>query len=80
MNSFKNIFKVFYKASPYSLYVLLVLFITFMLDQLDRFALPITSIEVAQDLKYGDKSCLKLGNKSKDFVEICSSFNKNEEL
>ena len=33
-----------------------------MLNQLDRYALSITSVEIAQDLKYGDKSCQKLPN------------------
>ena len=54
--------KVFRQAKPYSLYVLLVLLLTYMLNQLDRYALSITSVEIAQDLKYGDKSCQKLPN------------------
>jgi hypothetical protein len=51
---------VFKKAKPYSLYVLIVLLLTYMLNQLDRYALSITSVEIAQELKYGDKSCQKL--------------------
>ena len=78
MSVLRSYFKIFYVAKAYSLYVLLVLFLTFMLDQLDRYALPITSIEAAQDLKYGDRSCLRLSNQSKEFAHICSAFTHNE--
>lgn len=73
MNACSAYFGVFLKAKPYSLYVLFVLFLTFMLNQLDRYALPITSIESAQALEYGSKSCLKFKNASKEASSICSS-------
>jgi hypothetical protein len=65
MNILKSYVQVFRKASPYSLYVLFILFLTFMLNQLDRYALPITNIETAQELHYGDRACLKLSNQTK---------------
>ncbi len=77
MELIKSYLRVF-KTNPYSLYVLFVLFLTFMLDQLDRYALPITSIELAQTLEYGDKSCLRLSTQPKSFTQICSKFTKNE--
>lgn len=43
-NFFTKYFGVFRNAKPYSLYVLLVLYLTYMLNQLDRYALSITSI------------------------------------
>lgn len=71
----RSYFKVFYQAKPYSLYVLFVLFLTFMLDQLDRYALPITSIQSAQELKYGEKSCIELSNnKSEEYTSICATY------
>ena len=73
MNACSTYFGVFLKAKPYSLYVLFILFLTFMLNQLDRFALPITSIESAQTLEYGSKSCLKFKNASSDDGSICQS-------
>ena len=46
------------KAPLYSLYVLGLLLITYLLNQLNRYTLPITTISVAQDLHYGDKACM----------------------
>jgi hypothetical protein len=67
-NILLNYLLVFKKASPYSLYVLIVLFFVYMLNQLDRYALSITNIETAQELHYGDRSCMK------------TKFNKNDGL
>lgn len=69
-----------FKASPYSLYVLFVLFLTFMLDQLDRYALPITSIPTAKELKYGDQSCMHLSNQSSDWAPVCATYTSNRDL
>lgn len=69
-------FSVFTQAKPYSLYVLVVLYLTYMLNQLDRYALSITSIETAQELKYGDKACFKADNVSKEASEVCSGLNE----
>lgn len=80
MNILRTYLQVFYKASPYSLYVLFILFVTFMLDQLDRYALPITCIESAQEMKFGDKSCLKLKNESKHFSQVCSGMSDDQKM
>lgn len=77
--SLRTFLKIF-TASPYSLYVLFVLFITFMLDQLDRYALPITSIPSAQELKFGDQSCMQIQNQSLDLVETCATYTKHKDL
>ena len=73
-NILLNYVAVFRKAKPYSLYVLLILLLTYMLNQLDRYALSITSIEVAQEFKYGDKSCQKLSNQPG--ADICKNLNE----
>jgi hypothetical protein len=70
--------QVFRKASPYSLYVLFVLLATYMLNQLDRYALNITNIEISQEIKYGDKGCLKQANQSKTIADECAKLNQTE--
>ena len=73
-NILLNYVEVFRKAQPYSLYVLFILLVTYMLNQLDRYALSITSVETAQDLKYGEKSCLKMPNQTNG--DICKKLNE----
>lgn len=46
------------KARPYALYVLFAMLIAYLLNQLDRYTLPITATSVGIDLRYGDKSCM----------------------
>lgn len=51
-----------------------------MIDQLDRYALPITIIETSQELEFGEKSCLSLSNNTEsDFNEVCTSFTSRNE-
>lgn len=73
MNILRTYVEVFKKASAYSLYVLLIMLLTYMLNQLDRYALSITSIETAQALHYGDMACMKLANVSKDEGLVCKN-------
>ncbi|XP_077986710.1 MFS-type efflux pump MSMEG_3705-like [Glandiceps talaboti] len=58
----------------YAVYVLILLLIAYLLNQLDRYALAIVTQPMAQDIHYGDQSCLK--NNSVPDVE-CIDF-KNE--
>jgi len=76
----KNYFGVFVKANPYSLYVLSILLLTFMLNQLDRFVLPITAVESSQDLKFGTQGCLSLKNASKSDGALCGKARSNQTL
>eukprot|EP00118_Oscarella_pearsei_P019960 m.214851 g.214851 ORF g.214851 m.214851 type:complete len:553 (+) comp39821_c0_seq1:96-1754(+) len=55
-------FKLFRQARVLSIYVLLILLVVYLLNQLDRYTLPIVAKPVAQDLKYGDQKCM--GNSS----------------
>lgn len=75
---FVNYFGVFLKAKPYSLYVLVVLYLTYMLNQLDRYALSITSVETAQELKYGNRACFKNSTASKSDSDVCTWKNVTE--
>jgi hypothetical protein len=45
--------------TPYKLYVLLLLLVTYLLNQLDRYMLAITSKSMAQEIHFGDKACMK---------------------
>lgn len=42
---------------PYSIYVLVVLMVVYLLNQLDRFVLGIAGRSLSRDLKFGDRSC-----------------------
>ncbi|XP_060069712.1 protein spinster homolog 1-like isoform X2 [Ylistrum balloti] len=53
--------------TPYKVFVLVLLLLAFLLNQLDRFMLAITNKSIAQDIQYGDKGCM-----------INSSFTKAE--
>ncbi len=48
---------LFRSARPYSLYVLLILMVVYLLNQLDRFVLGIAGRNLSRDLKFGDLSC-----------------------
>lgn len=77
MGILTNYLNVFKQAKPYSLYVLFLLLVVYMHNQLDRYALSITSIEIAQELKYGDKSCMKLdASVSTADAKKCSNLNE----
>ncbi|XP_041370209.1 MFS-type efflux pump MSMEG_3705-like isoform X2 [Gigantopelta aegis] len=43
---------------PYNMYVLFLLLITYLLNQLDRYMLAITSKSMAQDVHFGDQACM----------------------
>lgn len=69
-------------ASMYSLYVLGVLLMASLINQLDRYTLPIVTSTVGYDLKYGDLVCMKSRqtpsevfheyNISSDVIGICT--------
>ena len=46
------------QAGAYPLYVLLLLLLTYLLNQLDRYMLAIVTKPMAQEIGYGDKVCM----------------------
>jgi hypothetical protein len=61
------------RADKYSLYVLACLLAAYLLNQLDRYALAVTSMPMAQDIHFGDKGCVT--NKSVSFsgqTKLCN--------
>lgn len=54
---FYGLYKLITKAGPYPLLVLLLLLLAYLHNQLVRYTLPVTAVEVAGDLHYGNKSC-----------------------
>ena len=74
--------KLFQGSSVYSLYVLFVLLMAYLLNQLDRYTLPIVTTHSGYDLNYGDIVCMtntqvsaetfEMYNVSDDVKNICS--------
>nr|XP_054770059.1 protein spinster homolog 1-like [Lytechinus pictus] len=58
----------FDRKGAYALYVLLILLVTYLLNQLDRYALAICTQPMAQEIGYGDFGCLELKNVSKEEI------------
>ena len=54
---FYGLYKLITKAGFYPLLVLLLLLLAYLHNQLIRYTLPVTAVEVAGDLHYGNKSC-----------------------
>ena len=52
------------RADKYALYVLACLLAAYLLNQLDRYALAVTSMPMAQDIHFGDKGCVNSKNVS----------------
>lgn len=80
-----GVFRLLKNASLYSLYVLLLLLAAYLLNQLNRYTLPVTTKAVAQVVHYGSQSCMISGatesngwispQERKNLSNICS--NKN---
>lgn len=68
------------QSGIYSLYVLLAMLVVYLLNQLDRYTLPIVTTSVGADLRYGDKTCQPNPhvNSSElndaNFTEACKDF------
>ena len=74
--------KMIQGVSIYALYVLFAMLLAYLLNQLDRYTLPIVTTSAGYDLQYGDKSCMKNRKLSEDvfadnnltqFVPICTN-------
>jgi len=71
---FYGVYKLITKAGPYPLVVLLFLLFAYLHNQLVRYTLSITAKEVAQDLKYGNKSCML----NRDALDNITKFDPKE--
>ena len=61
-------------ASGYSLYVLLLLLLTYLLNQLDRYMLAVVARPSAQEIHFGDQGCLLNGTAKSALQETdCSN-------
>ena len=47
-----------FQAGAYPLFVLLLLLLAYLLNQLDRYMLAIVTKPMAQELHYGDQACM----------------------
>ena len=71
---------------PYSLYVLLILMIVYLLNQLDRFVLGIAGRSLSRDLKFGSLNCFlnaselsNTTNVSTTCLTTCNGINSERE-
>ncbi|XP_067928431.1 MFS-type efflux pump MSMEG_3705-like isoform X2 [Watersipora subatra] len=65
----------------YKVYVLTLTFLVYLLNQLDRYLLPIMTQPMAQDIHYGDKGCLNdvdYFNDSITATKLCTSINSEQ--
>ncbi len=62
-------------SSFYAMYVLFALLVAYLLNQLDRYTLPIVTTSAGYDLHYGDESCMQ--NKSLPDSFITAMKNNN---
>lgn len=79
-----GVFRLLKNASLYSIYVLLLLLAAYLLNQLNRYTLPVTTKAVAQVVHYGSRSCMINGatennkwiseQEHKNLSNICSSY------
>ena len=53
-----GVYRMIRGVKPYALYVLLMMLLVYLLNQLDRYTLPIVTTSVGYDLRYGDKVCM----------------------
>ena len=57
------------RSSGYSLYVLLLLLLAYLLNQLDRYMLAIVARPSAQEIEFGDQGCLLNDTAKSTFVD-----------
>ncbi|MBN3299814.1 SPNS1 protein, partial [Amia calva] len=62
----------FCKVGGYPVYVLCLLLITYLLNQLDRYILAIVILPLAQEIHFGDKSCLS-NRTTRPGPELCNN-------
>ena len=62
----------------YALYVLLMMLIAYLLNQLDRYTLPIVTTSVGYDLKYGDIVCMKTHNET--VLDLFGPYNITDQI
>lgn len=73
MNIVLRYFMVFKKAKPYSLFVLFMLFLTYLVNQLDRYTLTIVAKQMAREIKFGDREC---SAKFTEYSKNCTGLNE----
>lgn len=71
-------FVVVFKAGGYAVYVLFLLLSAYLLNQLDRYALAVSSQPMAHDIKFGDKGCLPYNSTfSSEYKDFCVKSTKD---
>ena len=61
-------------SSVYALYVLFALLVAYLLNQLDRYTLPIVTTSAGYDLHYGDLACMKNKSLPEELVQAIEEY------
>ena len=65
-----------FRSRPYKLYILIMLIVTYLINQLDRYMLGIVTKPMAQEIQYGDMGCMKKAQPS-DPTAACNATTKD---
>ncbi|XP_072908368.1 protein spinster-like [Hemitrygon akajei] len=68
----------FCQAGGYPVYVLCCLLVTYLLNQLDRYVLAIVALPLAQELEFGDRSCLPVDGAERGALRQCRNASSQE--
>ena len=79
-----GVYRMVRGVKPYALYVLLMMLLVYLLNQLDRYTLPIVTTSVGYDLRYGDQVCMAnrhlnstLAHEAGNISELCTDTSYN---
>lgn len=85
-----GVYRMIRNVRPYALWVLFAMLVVFLLNQLDRYTLPIVTPAVGYDLQYGDKVCmanrhlndsiLKMAGVSENITDLCVFDDETKDL
>ena len=63
------------RAVAYSIYVLVLLLVSYLLNQLDRYMISVCTKPMAQDIHYGDMACM-VNKSATENVSIAATANQ----
>lgn len=79
-----GVYRMLRSVHPYAHWVLFMMLMVYLINQLDRYTLPTVVKEIGYDLEYGDKQCMPNRNISSEILDaagnltaMCSVDTKN---
>jgi len=71
-----GVYRMILNVHPYSHFVLVMMLLVYLLNQLDRYTLPVVTTSIGYDLQYGDKVCMKNKNISSTILNAAGNLTK----